>query len=134
MARALINDPEIVFADEPTSNIDAASALKVLQALGRMRERGGTVVLVTHEADLLRGAGPEDAPNNPDAVYRLLDGKLGESIHPRHALHDPVYFGLSALFVGVIPIFDSGFGRSAFHFSPMKQSRDAMKVRRQRIG
>jgi len=80
VARALINDPEIVFADEPTSNIDAASAMKVLQALGRMRERGGTVVLVTHEADLLRGAGPEDALNNPDAVYRLLDGKLEESI------------------------------------------------------
>lgn len=78
VARALINDPEIVFADEPTSNIDAASAFTVLQALGRWRKKGATVVLVTHEADLLRGAGPEEALHNPDAVHRLLDGKLEE--------------------------------------------------------
>ncbi len=79
VARALMNDPEIIFADEPTSNIDAVSALKVLQALGRLREKGGAVVMVTHEAEVLRGAYPVDVLKNADAAYRLVDGKIEES-------------------------------------------------------
>lgn len=52
IARALANDPPIVVADEPTGNLDSASAGIVFQLLERMVAQGKTVILVTHDSDL----------------------------------------------------------------------------------
>jgi len=49
MARALMNRPRIILADEPTGNLDPDNAKQVMRHIGRFHEQGGTVVVVTHE-------------------------------------------------------------------------------------
>ncbi len=55
IARALINDPEIIFADEPTGNLDSKTGAEILALLREInRERGKTVLMVTHSAEAAR--------------------------------------------------------------------------------
>jgi putative ABC transport system ATP-binding protein len=69
IARALINSPKILFADEPSANLDTASAKTVLELFKKLqRELGQTIIMVTHEPDDRRYA---------DRVVFLTDGKLG---------------------------------------------------------
>ena len=49
IARALVTDPNIIFADEPTGNLDSKSGLQIMEILADLNRRGRTVVLVTHE-------------------------------------------------------------------------------------
>jgi len=49
IARALVNDPEIIFADEPTGNLDSKSGLQVMKILQELNSAGRTIILVTHE-------------------------------------------------------------------------------------
>ena len=49
IARALVNDPEVIFADEPTGNLDSKSGLTVMKILQELNNGGHTVILVTHE-------------------------------------------------------------------------------------
>lgn len=49
IARALINHPPVIFADEPTGNLDSVSGQNVLEILQKLNEEGHTVILVTHE-------------------------------------------------------------------------------------
>lgn len=49
IARALVNDPEVVFADEPTGNLDSKSGLQVMKILQELNNNGHTIILVTHE-------------------------------------------------------------------------------------
>ena len=49
IARALINNPEVIFADEPTGNLDSKSGLQVMKILQELNEQGHTIILVTHE-------------------------------------------------------------------------------------
>jgi ABC-type multidrug transport system ATPase subunit len=50
LARALVHDPEILLLDEPFSNVDASSAQAMSTLLAQMRDRGKTIVVVTHQA------------------------------------------------------------------------------------
>ena len=56
IARAIVNDPEIVFADEPTGNLDTQSSGEIMALFQRLNAQGRTVVVVTHEPDVARYA------------------------------------------------------------------------------
>jgi putative ABC transport system ATP-binding protein len=49
IARALANDPQVIFADEPTGNLDSATGVQIMETLTKLNQQGKTVVMVTHE-------------------------------------------------------------------------------------
>jgi ABC-type lipoprotein export system ATPase subunit len=68
ICRALINDPELILADEPTGNLDSASGKQVLEILRRLKdEEKKTILLVTHS---------QEGAAMADRVLRMKDGKL----------------------------------------------------------
>jgi putative ABC transport system ATP-binding protein len=67
IARALVNDPSVILADEPTGNLDSASGEAVLQLLGELNDRGKTLLMVTHDARIASWAGRQ---------LRMRDGRL----------------------------------------------------------
>ncbi len=71
VARALVNDPKVVLADEPTGDLDQAAGRRVMDLLWRLRgERGLTIVLVTHDLESAARA---------QRTIRILDGKVAIS-------------------------------------------------------
>ncbi len=52
IARALINDPEVLLADEPTGNLDSRTSIEIMGIFQELNNRGITVIMVTHEADI----------------------------------------------------------------------------------
>ena len=71
ICRALINDPGIVFADEPTGALNSATALQILDLLGEVHASGTTLVMVTHDAQVAARA---------DRVLVLVDGRIEEDL------------------------------------------------------
>ncbi len=68
VARSLVNDPDIIFADEPTGNLDQTNGMEIMKLLHRLnRERKKTIILVTHSDDYLRFCSRN---------IRLTDGKI----------------------------------------------------------
>jgi ABC-type lipoprotein export system ATPase subunit len=67
IARAMVNDPLMIFADEPTGNLDEGNTNKLLQVFGGLKKEGRTIVLVTHSLEIAK-VGTE--------VYRLKEGRL----------------------------------------------------------
>jgi len=74
VARALVNNPSIILADEPTGNLDSATSAEIMNLFDTLHKRGNTIVLVTHEADIASHA---------HRSIRLLDGKVerDEAVH-----------------------------------------------------
>jgi putative ABC transport system ATP-binding protein len=67
VARALVTDPAILLADEPTGNLDSESSLEIMKLLRDLSQQGRTIVLITHEADVAAFA---------QRVVRLRDGVI----------------------------------------------------------
>jgi cell division transport system ATP-binding protein len=57
IARALVNEPQLVFADEPTGNLDPDLSLEIMNLFREMNARGTTVVVATHDRELIRRVG-----------------------------------------------------------------------------
>jgi putative ABC transport system ATP-binding protein len=57
VARALVNDPQLILADEPTGNLDSVSTADVLDLFDELHDQGRTIVLITHERDVAARAG-----------------------------------------------------------------------------
>lgn len=84
IARALVNDPEIIFADEPTGNLDSKSGLQVMKILQDLNEKGRTIILVTHETYTAEHAkriiymkDGEIVADDPVKNRRIADGTEG---------------------------------------------------------
>jgi putative ABC transport system ATP-binding protein len=69
VARALSNDPEVIIADEPTGNLDSKTGKNVMELLGRIHKQGKTVIIVTHDIDLIKRT-------KRHKIYKILDGKI----------------------------------------------------------
>lgn len=68
IARALVTDPEIIFADEPTGNLDSKSGKKVMSIIQHLNEEHGkTIILITHETS---------TAEHSERIVRLMDGKI----------------------------------------------------------
>ncbi|HTT54972.1 MAG TPA: ABC transporter ATP-binding protein [Streptosporangiaceae bacterium] len=74
VARALVTEPDLLLADEPTGNLDSGSTADILTLLGDLHAAGRTIVVITHEADVARRA---------ERTVHLLDGLVsGDSAAP----------------------------------------------------
>jgi putative ABC transport system ATP-binding protein len=67
MARALVTDPALILADEPTGNLDSHSTADVLRLLDELHDQGRTIVLITHERDVALSA---------QRIVTILDGQI----------------------------------------------------------
>ncbi len=77
IARALVNDPNVIFADEPTGNLDSKSGAQIMEILEGLHTAGRTIILVTHETYTAEFA---------DRLIRLKDGSV-ESDTPTGKKH-----------------------------------------------
>jgi len=71
IARALANDPEVILADEPTGNLDSKTGKFVMEFLGKLNKHGKTIILVTHELDLVSYA---------SRIIYIKDGRIEKEI------------------------------------------------------
>ncbi len=71
IARALVNDPKIIFADEPTGNLDSHTGELILQLFRQLSREGRTIILVTHD--------PEIAAITPRRI-EIRDGKIADTV------------------------------------------------------
>lgn len=72
IARALMNDPKILLADEPTSDLDSATSSEIMEMLKKINDNGTTIIIVTHDDDLLKYG---------SRLLEMSDGKLKEVTH-----------------------------------------------------
>jgi len=67
IARALINNPSVIFADEPTGNLDSKSGVQIMEILQKLNDEGNTIILVTHETYTAEHA---------DRIIKVKDGLI----------------------------------------------------------
>ena len=71
VARALVNDPSILLADEPTGNLDTRTSYEIMDLFDQLHSKGNTIVVVTHEDDIAKYA---------HRIIRLRDGLVETDI------------------------------------------------------
>ena len=67
IARALVNNPEVIFADEPTGNLDSKSGAQVMKILQELNKKGNTIILVTHE---------KSTAEHAERIIKIKDGLI----------------------------------------------------------
>ena len=77
IGRALINKPKIILADEPTGNLDSATALKIIQLFQSLNRKGLTLIIVTHNLELSKSA---------HKIIQLRDGEIARKASSRGLL------------------------------------------------
>jgi zinc transport system ATP-binding protein len=85
IARALAGEPELFFLDEPNAGVDLANQISLATSLGRLKDRGATIVLVAHELGPLASL--------VDRAVVMRDGRMAYDGAPLadHAVHEPAY-------------------------------------------
>ena len=82
IARALVNNPDTIIADEPTGNLDPDRSLELMDLLVKINELGTTVVVVTHEKDLVDHFGKRVVTIDSGRVVNdSVGGYVGGQIH-----------------------------------------------------
>lgn len=77
VARAMVNSPSIILADEPTGNLDSKTSRDILNLFDEIHQRGNTIIIVTHEEDIAKHA---------HRIIRLMDGMIeSDEINPNPA-------------------------------------------------
>lgn len=66
-ARALVNNPSIILADEPTGNLDSQTSHEIMELFDRLYDQGNTIIIVTHEPDIAK---------HSRRIIQLIDGKI----------------------------------------------------------
>lgn len=81
IARALVNHPSVIFADEPTGNLDSKSGTQIMEILQKLNDEGNTIILVTHETYTAEHA---------KRIIKIRDGEIisDEKITRRRRAHD----------------------------------------------
>jgi len=69
VARSLANDPEVIIADEPTGNLDTKTGKLIMSLFNRIHKEGKTVIIVTHDLDLVKRT-------KKHKIYNIVDGEL----------------------------------------------------------
>lgn len=77
VARALVNKPSIILADEPTGNLDSKTSIEIISLLEEIHALGNTIVLVTHEEDIAKHA---------HRIIRLRDGQIDDDYQNNNIL------------------------------------------------
>ena len=78
VARALINNPSIILADEPTGNLDTKTSIEIMRLFEEIYKKGNTVIVVTHEEDIALHA---------RRIIKLRDGKIeSDTVNPNPAM------------------------------------------------
>jgi len=77
IARAIANDPQILFADEPTGNLDTATGEQILELLAKLNNQGKTIIMVTHEAHIAAYA--KQRLHMLDGLIDKVDGDSDET-------------------------------------------------------
>ncbi|MBT3242025.1 MAG: ABC transporter ATP-binding protein [Bacteroidetes bacterium] len=77
VARALVNNPSMILADEPTGNLDSKTSADIMRLISDIHEQGNTIIVVTHEQDIAEQA---------QRIIRLIDGMV-ESDEVKTAVH-----------------------------------------------
>ena len=77
VARALVNNPSIILADEPTGNLDSKTSIDIMNLLEEIHQRGNTVIVVTHE---------EDIAQKTNRIIRLMDGEVESDVSKAESL------------------------------------------------
>ncbi len=80
VARALVNNPSIILADEPTGNLDSKTSVEILNLFHEIHQKGNTIILVTHE---------EDVALHAHRIIRLRDGMIeSDEVNPNPIVPD----------------------------------------------
>jgi putative ABC transport system ATP-binding protein len=81
VARAMINDPAIILADEPTGNLDSKTSIDIMGLFHDIHRQGNTIILVTHEENIAQHA---------HRIIRLLDGEIeSDRVNPHPVVERP---------------------------------------------
>ncbi len=81
VARALVNKPSIILADEPTGNLDSKTSIDIMGLFQEIHSKGNTIILVTHEEDIAKHA---------KRIIRLIDGQIESDTLNKKPIVEPV--------------------------------------------